>query len=683
MRVRLWRTLLTLAGISLGVAVVLAIEITNKSTLQSIENMFGQAVGKAELVVIPNADQNDFDGRVIDRIRRASGVFAAVPALKVRTLIENEDTGSEAHWGVRGVELGRSFEVRGFDVTLDPLLQVYNLVEGGFPSGSKFEIMVTQKFAEDKSYELGNYLPIVTPTGTVKVKIVGLLSEEGAGLVNDGQVGFVPYDVVQQVFDIGHNVNEILIQVEPGIGSNPKMLEELKTNLQNRIGPDAQVVHSSARGNILPEMLNTYQIGLSTFSIIAIVVGAFLIYNTFTMTVVERTREIGMLRAIGMSRKQVLELILAEAFILSAMGSVLGVFSGFYLAQGLVILQSGFIQVKDINLALTTEDVLKSIGIGLAITYISALIPALQASRISPIEALRAKSRSIEKVNPTIWILGVILAFIGWLFLYQIPWREDVLMIMGNIGFFSILVGFVLTVPIAVGIFGKVAQSISTFFYRIEGKLGAENIKRSVSRTMLTVASLMIALIMIIGINSLAYSLKVDIQTWTNSAMAGDLFISATESFRQSFTQTLTEVPGIKSISPATYLSVKFNSNGFPKQESLPKSLTFTAIDPVLYRQVGDMVFSSGQGQKEEIWREFSSGDKLFISTVVSEKTGLEQGDYLTLVTKRGEHAFKIAAVNTDFASQGLTITGTYSDLKHWFSDTNINRFTVSASSGV
>lgn len=682
LRTRLWRTTLTLIGIILGVAVVLAIEITNKSTIKSIENVFGQATGNAELVVIPIADEPDFDGSIIDRIRRIDGVNVAAPSLMVRTLLENENTGSGAHWGTRGIELGRSFEVRGLDPQLDPLLRTYNIVQGNFPSQSRYEIIITQSFASEKSYNLNEQLSVVTPSGLVNLKIVGLLSEEGAGLFNDGQVGFILINVFQDIFEVGKNVNEISIRVNPDIGGNPQKLEALKIQLQEKVGNQARVVYASARGNLLPEMLNTYQIGLSAFSIIAIIVGAFLIYNTFTMTIIERTTEIGMLRSIGMSRKQVLVLVLIEAFILSIIGSILGVLIGYLLSQILVYLQGGFIDLNKISLEVSNEDIMRSVGLGLAVTYASAIIPALQAARISPMEALRSKSKAVEKLNPAIWIVGAVLVFLGWLILYQLPLREEFMVSVGMVGFVGILVGFVFSVPIGVSLFEKSARWLASFLFGIEGRLGAANIHRSVSRTTLTVASLMVALIMIIGINSLAYSLKMDIQTWTNSAMAGDLYLSSVETFRPSFTQSLLEVPGIKAASPASYLQVKYDESNFPVQNDLPEHLILFSIDPALYLKVGDFVFSPGQGSKQEIWNDFLQGDRLLISTVVAEKTGLKKGDKLSLITKRGKHEYTISAVNTDFSSQGMTITGTFDDLKRWFSETSINRYSITLFEG-
>jgi putative ABC transport system permease protein len=132
-------------------------------------------------------------------------------------------------------------------------------------------------------------------------------------LLNDGAVGFAPIGVVQDLFGRGGEYDEISLQIEQPIAESPDALEALKEALGQRLGQDSQVAYPASRGQLISQMLATYQMGLTFFSLIAIFVGAFLIYNTFSMTVVERTREIGMLRAVGMNRRQVLGMVFAEA----------------------------------------------------------------------------------------------------------------------------------------------------------------------------------------------------------------------------------------------------------------------------------------------------------------------------------------------------------------------------------
>jgi len=155
-------------------------------------------------------------------------------------------------------------------------------------------------------------------------------------MLNDGAVGFTSVSVVQKLFNRGGEFDEISLRVNKNIAENPAALEVFKQELAEKLRDQAKVIYPAARGQLVSQMLATYQLGLTLFSIIAIFVGAFLIYNAFSMTVVERTREIGMLRAVGMNRRQILSMVLAEASLLALLGSIIGLGAGYWLALGLI-----------------------------------------------------------------------------------------------------------------------------------------------------------------------------------------------------------------------------------------------------------------------------------------------------------------------------------------------------------
>jgi putative ABC transport system permease protein len=183
-------------------------------------------------------------------------------------------------------------------------------------------------------------------------------------LLNDGAVAFAPLAVIDELFS--------LLPVSWTKSHWPSTYRSAKTRAcwplrsawTSAWGPQAEVIYPAARGQIVPQMLATYQLGLSFFSLIAIFVGAFLIYNTFSMTVVERTREIGMLRAIGTSRAYVLRMVLAEAVLLSLVGSLLGLLAGLFLAQGLMALVGAVVSSGESLLAVPLQSVLQSLAVG-------------------------------------------------------------------------------------------------------------------------------------------------------------------------------------------------------------------------------------------------------------------------------------------------------------------------------
>jgi putative ABC transport system permease protein len=682
---RPWRTLLTMLGVVLGVAVVLAVQVTNQSTMASIESIFDRATGKAELLVVPPGEETHLEGDLLGRVQRTAGVLVAAPGVWVTTSLVSDIQDTTTLWGSEGLQVGRPFELHGIDLELDPLVHVYTLENGRMPLPGRYETLLPQKYAQEKALKLGDWLEIVTLKGTEKLRIVGLLGEEGAAMSNSGAVAFAPLEVVQDMFNLGDAFNEIAVQVAPGIGSSVEALAAVKTDLSDRLGRSGQVIYPAARSDLVPRMLSSYQLGLLFFSIIAVFTGAFLIYNTFSMTVVERTQEIGMLRAIGMSRGQILSMVLIEAAFMALIGSSLGVVAGLFLARSLSALMGGFMTVEKTLIAASSADLAFSMGIGIAVTLLAALLPANRAASIPPLEALRVKAHTGQAVSPVVWMLGLALIPVGWAGIYRAAWPQISRLQMGVASFFVFLLGVVLTVPLAVRILERIARVFVRAIYRNEGALGSANVCRSVQRTSMTVASLMISLIMIIGVGSISQVITQDVQSWLNNAMGGDLIITAEEPLRTTFIEKLVSLPGVSVVNPLRIMEVRVGKERYgtnrldrPRRERL----YLFAIDPRLYRRIGDKEFISGQGDPRANWANLEQGGALFISSIVAEEYGVGQGDTLSLITHRGEHNFRIAGVTTEFTRQGYIITSTFDDLERWFGESGANQFVLKMAPG-
>jgi putative ABC transport system permease protein len=147
---------------------------------------------------------------------------------------------------------------------------------------------------------------------------------------------------------------------------------------------------------------------------------------------------------------------------------------------------------------------------------------------------------------------------------------------------------------------------------------------------------------------------------------------------RLSFGRQLQSLPGVAAVSPTRYLTVRVAMTGATEDDTL----FFAAIDPATYRQVGEMEFTAESGDPEQSWARLAQGDALFISSVVADRYGLEVGDHLTLLTRRGEHPFYIAGEMVDFTGQGYIVYGTYADMQRWFGEQGVDRFTVRVAPG-
>jgi putative ABC transport system permease protein len=683
MRTRLGRTGLTLLGIILGVAVVLAIQITNQSTLASINRVFDRAAGKATLMVIPVTGGGEvLDETILPRIEGMDQVQVAAPSVRENSILTAEAESWQIDLSVTGTSaVGNLLNIYGVIFPLDSEVRVYELAEGRLPEAEAYETMIPTEYAKEKGLDIGDDLVFLIPGGIERLKITGTLTEEGVGLINDGVVAFAPLRVIQDIFDRGGELDEIAIRTEAGLDAAPQAFESFKNKVEDRVGSEGRVIYPAARGQLVTRMLATYQQGLSFFSMIAIFVGAFLIYNTFSMTIVERTREIGMLRAIGMSRRKVLRMVLVEAGILSLIGSALGLGAGVLLARVLMVLMDAIITTGENLFTVSWEGIVQSLGVGIGVTLGAALLPAYQAANTSPMGALRVQVRAGERVRPTIWISGLMLVFVAWAMMYEVEWRPSVRFATGSTAILLMMLGATLTVPLIVNLLERSTRPLAKIIYGNEGMIGSANVRRSIGRTTLTVASLMVALAMIIGVGSLAHSFEIDMSAWIETALGGDLYVRSPLVMRESFARQLENIPGVEAVTPARYLRVRVAPESMPRDLQEDDTLIYMAIDPDTYRDVAQMEFTTGQGEPEKNWARLANGNAIFISTVVADRFNLEQNDKLTLMTHRGGHEFTVAGVMVDFTGQGYTITGSYNDMKRWFSESGSDRFTIKINS--
>jgi putative ABC transport system permease protein len=670
--------MLTTLGVVLGVAVIMAVQITNLSTLESINTLFSEASGNADLVVISaSSDSQGFAEDVLRRITSVPGVEVAVPSLHLRVQLADEASSSQLDLSLFGTVAG-GLTVYGIDPALDPQAREYEMAAGRFlsPDLDAYDIVLVKNYAENNDIAVGNDVRIVTPAGVELLRVVGLLSKEGAGQLNNGAFGILPLGAAQRIFGRSGDLDQVDILASTEV-AGAAGLDQLKAALQERLGADYTVMYPATQGRQVTQMLQGYQLGLSFVSVIAIFVGAFLIYNTFWMMVAERIREIGMLRTVGMTRRQVMRQVLTEAGILGIVGSVLGLGFGILLSRGLIRLMEVLLaqEVKQVRVPL--QGLATSLLVGVGVTLAAASVPAWQAGRISPLEALRIRGDPRESwIIRRGWVLGVALLAFSYLVLYQVQLPGDVSW-MGHAFIFVLLLGGTLLVPVAVGLWERAARPWVRRLYGNEGQLGSRNTQRAKLRTTLTVAALLVGVAMILSISAIMAAFTNDITAWMEDYIGGDLYIYSTVPMRADLAWRLQAVEGVEAATPTRYLDVRRL-----KPDGGDERLTLTAVDPFSYEGVASFAFVTGQGDPDQLINRLAAGDALFVSTVLSEKYALEQGDSIRLATRRGAQDFEVAAVVVDFYNRGLVVQGSWKDLRRYFGLNDVSAFLLKLQPG-
>jgi putative ABC transport system permease protein len=659
--IRRLRSVLTLFGILLGVASIYAINATNQNAYRSIAQLFEGTSGRVSLEVINAANVGGVPDDLRETIASMSGVGTVVPVIKIPIALPG-DVPEDFDLNFFGTGSG-GLVFYGIDPQRDPEIRDYQIIEGRFirENDDTPEVVLVETFAQEKSIAVGQSIQILTSSGLTEVTVVGLMAKEGAGLTNMGKFGVITISVAQTWSNQPDTVNQYDIVVD-GNSSDASRIEEIRLALIDRLGSSVSVVYPASQGDRMIQMLSGYQIGLNFMAGIALFIGAFLIYNAFSMTVIERTRELGLLRSVGMTQRQVTLLVLLEGVILGGLGALAGAGIGILLSLGLTELMSTILgQALDggtIDLPLLVGSSL----LGLTVTVLAALIPARHAGQISPLEALRIRAQSEDSRWIRFgWLVGLALLIGSTGLLILNPFPYDVQFRLGSLTVFMLFFGAMLIIPVTLRFWQALTRWPFKAVFKELGELGSRNVDRAKKRTMLTCSALLVGVSMVVVTQGMTSSFTADLYAWMDAYIGGDLYVSAPIPLNLEVQQDLESVEGVSAVTPIRYINITW------VRESSEENLSFMAVDPETYLDVARFVFTDDTPDEAKALDQFRLGGSVLISSVIAEKYGLQPGDTLSVKTTDQTATLKVAGVILDFYNQGLTITGHWSDLEALF----------------
>jgi len=667
------RSLLTLFGIILGVASIYAINYTNQNAFLSISQLFEGTSGKVDLEIRNAVTVGKVPQSLLEVVLNSEGVSDAVAVLKIPAVLPGE-TPTEMDLNFFGTSSG-GLILYGIDPIKDRDVREYRLTQGSFldPASTQLQMVLVEDYALDQSIEVGQTIQVLTEFGLKDIEVIGFIAKEGVGLTNLGKFGVLNLSVAQQLSQRPNEVDQIDIVAEFANG-DPAFLETLRTSLAVELGDGYAVVYPASQGDRMSQMLSGYQIGLNFMAGIALFVGSFLIYNAFSMTVVERTRELGLLRSVGMTRRQITRQVIYEGLILGCLGAMAGAGMGIVLSVGLMGLMSQVLGQTLSASEIQPGILLTSMAIGITVTLLAAFLPAYQAGKISPLEAIRLRGKQDEGWLISYgWLIGILLLILSAGILIWNPFPYDVQFRLGSVTVFALFFGAMLIIPATLKFWQYLTRLPFRLIFGHLGEIGSRNLDRARKRTMLTCAALLVGVSMIVVTQGMTGSFTADLYAWMDAYIGGDVYVAAAVPVTYDLKDKLESLSGVETAAPIRYIEVNWI------REDAEERISFMAVEPESYTSVTRFVFTDSTADDEMAMDEFRKGGSVFISGVISEKFGINPGDSLMIKTLDKEQEFQVAGVILDFYNQGLVVTGNWSDMKRLFNVNDVSTFFVKA----
>ena len=514
--------------------------------MHPIESTVGDLVGRSQLRV--NAfGEAGLSPETQDTIAETPGVRITAPAIQLRTYLGPDIDA--------GQTLPPPVTVIGVDPAAEAQLHQLHIVTGSMlREATEPSAMITEQLADEDGLTLGSPITMQGSGDRQTFRVIAILA--GDGPVNGlyGRIAVVPLGVAQTVFD-RRAVDRVDIGLEPGAdaGTVASALED-RLRLEPYVLSTPQDIAATLRGS-------TSEFGATTSLIaaIALFAGAFLVFNTLSMSVVEQVRSVGLLRAAGATRRQVSGFMLTQAAVLGIFGALAGVGLGVLLAAGMVAYVRTIGSVTLERPPIPPDAIAIAFLVGLGVTLAAALEPARRAGRIQPVEALKSRLDMPTARRARLrWLAGVFVA-VSLVGLLVAPRGAGVIQLV--IVYAILLVGTLL-IPIVLPGVARVAGMPFAVVLRLEERLARGSVVRDPSRTALTLGALTIGLGMIVALGGVGQHARAAAGAWIADVLPGELMLTSIRpvAFDEGIeAEILSSVPSIARITPIATFDIAIN----------------------------------------------------------------------------------------------------------------------------
>jgi len=639
------RSFLTTLAIVIGVMVIFGTGIYMPSFMDAFNRSLLIASGQAD-VMITHKTGEAFSATTINKIKEINGIAVIAGSLERVINLPPDFYGKNSTVS--------ALSLAGIDPNIAPMLHDYPITQGRFlKPGDGNVAVISERLADSLGVKLNDTIKLPTPQGVVKLTIVGLTP--GRTLVGNEQV-LMTLAQVQKLFDMSGRISVI----EANLATKDKaQTEAIVNNIKAQLG-NTYTLGGLSSGSEFASAMQMGQIVFNMFGVLALAMGGFIIFNTFRTIVAERRHDIGMLRAIGANRSTIISLVLTEGLVQGVIGTAIGIGLGYLL--GIVITTGTNALVKQfMNVEMTAvvdpSLVVIAMILGIGVTLFAGLLPAFNASRVTPLEALRPSlsevMQRVSRIGTMVGAVMVVIAILGLLTGF-FP-----LVALGGILF---LIGLVLVAPALVKPIANWFGILLALIFAREGtgELAQGNLTRQPSRSAITASATMIGLAIVVGAGGMIFSLTDTVMSLFEKSLGSDYLlippsiavwkgdVGASESLKGK----ISSIPGVAVVSSLRYAQSSIPTASL-KAGAGETTISVLGIDPIDYPKVSVLDFQIGNAQ--EAFNALAANQRnVIVNGVLAASANLKVGDLLPLATPSGQQEYRIVAIGGEVLSMKI-----------------------------
>lgn len=650
-----WQLALAIIGICIGVAVIVAVDLANSSSRRAFLMSMAAVNGEATHQVI--AGPSGVDEAIYTKLRVENGIRSLAPV--VAGYVRHND----ATLRLLGVDLFAEREFRAYAV---PGGTEQSALSSGPESGTAIDIsrrlitipgavLASARTAQMLGIRVGDEVHVVASGRDHEAYLAGILSESEAGQLDNLLVADIAS--AQEWLEMRGRLTRIDVKVADG---NETLLSQIRSILPR----DMQLLSAAGRTRATLDMTRAFMTNLAAMSLLALLIGVFLIYNSVSFAVLQRRGLIGVLRALGLTRAETLSLILGEAMMLGITGAVVGLLFGIWLGEHLLQLVSRSISdhyfvVNVTHVAIAPASVIKGIAAGIGTTLLAALVPAIEASSYRPRLAL-ARSVLESKTGralPVIACTGLLAALLAVLLLLI----SRTSLVAGLAGLFLLILGIAMLIPIGVKAAATVLAPVAARVMGTAGRLAISGIGASLSRTGVAIVALSVAVSATVGVSVMVESFRASVNEWLGNTLQSDIYVGVEGgSLDGKLLDDIITIPGIDNHSTTrrTWL------------ETDKGRIRLVVLQTAAGRAPGTAI---RDGDPESVWQQFETEGAVLVSDAFAYRNRVARGDTVRIKTGNGDRAFLIASVYQSYDSNDGAILMSRRNYDIFFDDPGID----------